>query len=104
MVYSLFDFSFQPAIIHLLRYKQMRKMNELIIKLCRYGTLLFDRSEKACKVIFEPHCTNDLSESLQSTVMIVRTTPKEAVITLNQYLEAQKHWSEYSRKFFTGDL
>jgi hypothetical protein len=84
--------------------EQVRKMNTIIMNLCQYGTLLFDRSEKGIEVIFEPHYTNDLSESLQSTVMIVRTTPEEAVAALNQYVEEKKHWSEYSREFITGGL
>lgn len=76
-------------------------MNTLIEDLCKNGTVSFDLSDKGCSIIFEPLSSNSLPDNMQnSTVLIVRSCPIEAVAALNQYITSKKHWSEYPESFW----
>lgn len=79
-------------------------MNTLIKELCRHGTISFDIRKKGYSVTFEPYTSNSLSDNLQSTVLIIRSSPIEATTALNQYITGKKHWSEYPEDYWVSDL
>lgn len=79
-------------------------MNKLIKDLCRHGTVSFNNREKGYSITFEPHTNNSLPDNLQSTVLIIRNSPRDAAATLNQYITSNKHWSEYPEDYWVSNL
>jgi hypothetical protein len=79
-------------------------MNTLIKDLCKHGTVSFDVRENGFSITFEPHTNNSLPDNLQSTVLIIRNSPSEAVAALNLYKARSKHWTEYPEEFWDKDF
>lgn len=77
---------------------------ELIEKLCHYGYITFELSEIGYALVFEPYSDSTLPSHMKSTVLIARETPADAVNALDQYINKNKHWSEYASGFFTGEI
>lgn len=75
-------------------------MNTLIKDFCKHGTVSFNVRERGYSVTFEPYTNNSLPDNLQSSVLIIRSSPSEATTALNQYITSNKHWSEYPDTFW----